>query len=117
MAHHTAISTEQCVELCIRCSQSCRETIEHCLSLGGEHAEPRHITLLEDCAGICALTAEFMKRGSAFHQDLCRVSANVCHACAGDCEHRAEGDQRMLDCARACRECAESCEAMLGAPA
>jgi hypothetical protein len=96
------------------CHAVCLETVAHCLAMGGEHAEPGHITLLLDCAEICQTAANFMTRGSSLHVETCRVCAEVCDRCAQSCEQIAE-DERMRRCAEACRRCAESCREMAAA--
>jgi hypothetical protein len=109
-AHSTAMA--ECIERCTRCHATCVETITHCLAMGGRHAEPRHIRLLQDCAQICATSADFMLRGSDLHHHTCGACAEVCARCAEDCERLAEGDEPMRRCAEECRRCAESCRRM-----
>lgn len=103
---------QQCITNCLNCHSVCLQTISHCLQMGGEHASPQHIGLLQDCVQICATSADFMLRMSQFHGDICGVCADVCEACAQDCERLANGDQMMMSCAKACRRCADSCRRM-----
>jgi hypothetical protein len=119
MAHqHTTTSSsremQQCIEECLRCHGICLQTVAHCLELGGRHAEPSHIGLLLDCAEICQTSANFMLRGSDRHQLTCGLCAEICRACADDCERMAGDDRIMKQCADECRRCAESCERMAG---
>lgn len=102
---------QACIDACTRCHQVCLDTIQYCLSMGGDHADPAHIALLQDCAQICATSADFMLRGSDFHPSTCSVCADVCEACADDCD-TFEGDETMARCAEICRACAESCLSM-----
>jgi hypothetical protein len=97
---------------CQECHSSCLALVNHCLELGGPHADPAHIGLLLDCAEICQTSANFMLRASERHQLTCRVCAEVCWACAEDCERMGAGDAPMLRCVDQCRRCAESCERM-----
>ena len=101
----------ECIQECHHCHDVCMETISHCLQMGGEHAEPRHIQLLLDCAEICQTSANFMLRMSEFHGQTCGVCADVCERCAEDCE-RFGDDEMMQQCAEACRRCASSCREM-----
>ena len=118
MAHQTiSQDMRQCIQECITCHQVCLETIQHCLAMGGRHAEQPHIRLLADCAQICTVSADFMLRGSPLHERTCGVCAEVCQQCADDCERMAGGDQLMKRCADTCRRCAESCRQMAGAMA
>lgn len=113
MAHNERSSEMQtCIENCQNCHAVCLETINHCLEMGGEHASPAHIKLLQDCAQICATSADFMLRTSDYHPQTCGVCADVCEACAKECESMADGNDFMQRCADACRRCAESCREM-----
>lgn len=104
-------SMQNCIQACTECHAICLETLQHCLTKGGRHAEAQHITLLQDCAQICAVSADFMLRGSAFHIETCETCAEICEACADSCESIPDDDV-MAQCAQACRACAESCESM-----
>jgi hypothetical protein len=102
---------EQCIDNCTQCHAICIETAAHCLSKGGMHSAPDHIRLLQDCAQICATSADFMLRGSDLHGRTCAVCADVCTRCAESCERMAD-DEAMRGCAEMCRMCAESCRRM-----
>jgi hypothetical protein len=102
----------RCIEHCTNCHNICLETVQHCLQLGGKHAETSHIRLLLDCAEICGTSAGFMLRGSDFHARTCGVCAEICERCAEDCERIGPDDEMMQRCAKLCRQCAESCRRM-----
>jgi hypothetical protein len=98
-----------CIEACSECHEICEHMIfQHCLKLGGKHAESGHLLLMQDCAQICRTSADFMIRGSSRHSLVCKVCAEICEACADDCERMGDMD----DCVRACRQCAQSCREM-----
>jgi voltage-gated potassium channel len=103
---------QQCIQNCLDCHRICVETAQHCLTLGGSHAEAKHIQTMLDCAQICQTSADFMLRGSAMHGRTCGVCAEACDACAADCDRFAGDDIMMKACADACRRCAESCKQM-----
>lgn len=111
---HQEMSREMrdCISNCMTCHAVCLETISHCLEMGGEHASPQHIRLLQDCAQICVTSADFMLRMSDHHPQVCGVCADICDACARECESVADGAEFMRRCADACRRCAESCRRM-----
>lgn len=110
MSHTTDPNMQSCVDACNRCHQTClHEVMNHCLESGGKHVAPDHFRLMMSCAEICQTSTNFMLSASAFSNQLCRVCAEVCDACARSCEQLG-----MDDCARACRECAESCRRMSG---
>lgn len=102
---------EQCIQNCIDCARTCRATLAHCLSKGGEHVKAAHVTLLIDCAECCDMSASMMLRGSRFHADHCRLCAEICKACEESCAALAS-DAAMTACRDACRRCADSCRRM-----
>jgi hypothetical protein len=108
---HAAMDLEQCINNCLDCHETCRETVTHCLTMGGRHAQPDHIWLMLNCAEMCLTSAHFMMSNSPLHSATCRACADVCIRCAEDCE-RFGDDREMQACAEACRQCAESCRRM-----
>ena len=112
MPHEVSNDMRQCIENCTSCHAICTETAAHCLGMGGDHASPHHIHLLLDCAQTCAVSADFMLRGSELHPRVCGVCAEACTRCAEDCERLAGDDALMQRCAAMCRTCADSCGAM-----
>lgn len=108
MTHLTDSKMQECVEACNQCYQMClHEAMNHCLESGGEHVAPDHFRTMINCAEICQTAVNFMLSSSVFSSQLCRVCAEVCDACASNCEKIG-----MDDCARTCRECAENCREM-----
>ena len=100
-----------CAQQCRECSDVCQDTLyNHCLEMGGDHAEAQHVKLMTDCIQACQTAADFMRRGSAFHASECAACAEICEACAESCE-RLGGPEMQL-CAEACRRCAKSCREM-----
>ena len=99
------------LDACSACHQTCLTTAQLSLEKGGTHADPAHLTLLLDCAQICATGADFMLRHSNQHQTTCRACADVCRACAASCETMGD-DEMMKRCAEECRRCAERCDTM-----
>jgi hypothetical protein len=115
MAHvESNAAMRSCIDECQSCHEVCVETITHCLSMGGKHAEAEHIRTLMDCAQICTTSADFMLRGSSSHSDICDACADICDDCADSCE--ALDGAEMKRCADQCRRCAESCREMAKMP-
>jgi hypothetical protein len=112
---HISSDVRACIEACQSCHAVCIETLTHCLTMGGEHAEAQHIRTLLDCAQICATSADFMLRGSPMHGSVCDVCADVCNECAASCAD-LDGPE-MQRCAEECRRCAEHCREMAKAHA
>ena len=101
-----------CIDNCTECYQMCSHLVDYCLKKGGEFSNPEHIKLLEDCARICNLSADFMIRHSKFHDTVCDVCAKVCKACAESCNALGKDDRILQACYDACIKCAESCAQM-----
>ena len=101
----------ECVHNCSDCHDICLQTIQHCLSKGGKHAEAKHIRTLMDCVQACETSRDFMLRGSQLHHQYCGACAEACRACAESCEAMAD-DETMRRCAEVCRRCEDSCRRM-----
>lgn len=106
-------ATARCIAACNECNRVCLQHIEHCLTLGGAHAEPDHISMLLSCASMCRTAGELMSLGSDWHPTMCDLCAQVCEECADECEELGD----MEDCVAACQDCAEACREMVGAEA
>lgn len=104
-------AVRHCIDDCVRCHEVCLSTVPYCLEQGGRHAAEEHVTVLLDCADVCATTADFMLRGSDEHPRLCAAYAALCHRCAEECAQFPDDDV-MRACADACRRCADSCDRM-----
>nr|CAA9355414.1 MAG: Uncharacterized cysteine-rich DUF326 protein bsYhjQ/STM1261 [uncultured Nocardioidaceae bacterium] len=114
--HQMSQDMRQCIDHCTACHQICLRTIQHCLDMGGKHAEQAHVRVMADCAQICTVSADFMLRMSDLHGRTCGVCAEACQRCADDCDRVGGGtDPQMKQCADACRRCAESCRKMAAA--
>ena len=113
MSHFMNGNMQQCIQNCTECHNSCVATTAHCLEMGGKHTEAAHLKSLLDCAQSCAVSADFMLRGSELHMHVCDLCAEACERCAKSCEQFGD-DEQMEACAQACRRCAESCRQMAG---
>ncbi|WP_255349952.1 MULTISPECIES: four-helix bundle copper-binding protein [Halolactibacillus] len=51
-----------------------------------------------------------MSRQSKFYKQHCQLCADMCEACAVECEKFK--DSHCQECAQICRECAEACKNM-----
>jgi hypothetical protein len=98
-----------CIAACNECNRICLQQIEHCLTLGGAHSEPDHISMLLTCASVCRTTSELMSMESDWYATLCDLCAQVCDECADVCEELGD----MEECAAACQDCAEECRSMV----
>ena len=97
------------------CYQACVLTMLYCIQMGNEHAEPKHVSLLMDCAELTELTEHFILRqpdNTEYLKDLAQITAKVTMLCAESCENLAPEDEQMKACAQICRKAAESCRAL-----
>ena len=101
---------KRCIDVGVTCEKVCRETIIHCLHHGREHADPKHIGLMKDCASMCRASAELMMTNSQFSKEQCALCVKICNACANECDKFSESF--MKECAKICRDCAKTCEQM-----
>ena len=110
-ASHHSPEMQECIRNCLDCAQVCTEPIAHCLTMGGSHATPEHIGLMQSCAEICAVSANAMMRHTEGHPSICGACADICRRCADSCAQLGN-DESMKRCVEACRRCAESCQQM-----
>jgi hypothetical protein len=101
---------EKCIDDCLDCYCVCAETTSHCLKMGGDHAEAKHITLMNACADACKMSADYMLRDVEYQKQMCAMCAQICDSCAQSCDKFS--DDFMKKCADTCRRCAESCRKM-----
>jgi len=104
-SQHVARTTQDCEAICV-------QTIQYCLEMGGNHAAPQHVQLLQDCADICETTTKLGLRSSPQLADIASACATVCDLCAASCERHA-GDPQMKACANQCYVCAAACRQVM----
>lgn len=107
---------QTCIEECSSCANTCLRTLQHCLHHGGAHTEPKHVTVLLDCAQMCRTSSDFMLRGSGLHGMTCALCAEICDQCSISCG-AIDGDRRMYECAQQCRVCSAACRRMVSSHA
>ena len=100
----------RCIAACNECNRVCLQHIEHCLTLGGAHAEPAHISMLLTCASVCRTASELMSLDSEWYSTMCDLCGQVCDECADECEELGD----MESCVAACLDCADACREVAG---
>ncbi|ATG90109.1 four-helix bundle copper-binding protein [Methylomonas koyamae] len=109
---HSEHATQTCIDACNLCHQICLHTaMTHCIETSGKHVKAKHLRLMINCAEICQTTGNFQLTGSHFLPRLYELCAEICEACAAECDEIGD----MNDCAVACQKCADRCRQMLGA--
>jgi len=71
----------------------------------------RCIKLNNECAAFCLSTLEALARESESIKQICKLCAEICTACAVECEKHLHMDHCKI-CAEACRACAVECTKM-----
>lgn len=101
-----------CLEACVECLVACEMCSDACLDEENVRMLARCIRLDRDCAEACAAAVRAMARGGPLAQEVCRMCAVACDACAEECERHAQHHDHCRICAEACRRCAEECRRM-----
>lgn len=87
---------KDCIDSCLACLTTCENCITDCVA-GDNRA---CILLCRDCADICALCARFEARDSQFVHGLHALCAEICKACAVECEKHAAHHETCKACAK-----------------
>lgn len=107
---------QSCIDACLRCASICDHCASACLQEKDVQMLTRCIQLDNESAAICYATAQVMSLNGEHAEQICRVCADVCLACAEECEKHSHMEH-CKQCAEACRQCAEECRKMVGATA
>lgn len=106
---------QSCIDACLDCAVECQHCATACLNENDVKMLARCIQLDLECAEACYASARLMGIGGEHAPAFCATCAEICDACAAECEkHDLEHCRR---CAEVCRKCAEECRAMAGAHA
>lgn len=104
---------ETLIQTIIQCANAC----DHCTSSCLQEKHVAHLTVCiqrnMECASVCRATAQLLHFGSDHANAACQLCADICNACAEECEkHEHDHCQK---CAAACRKCAEECVSLTAA--
>lgn len=105
------VQNQELLDALNKCAAECNHCATACLDEKDVKMLARCIKLDIDCAAICSLTASFIARGSEHSEHLLKECADICNACAEECEKHQHMDH-CKRCAEACRACAEECSSM-----
>jgi hypothetical protein len=104
---------QSCIDLCSKCAMTCDHCAASCMK------EP-HVTELIpcirldlECVAICRAAIRIMILESNHANAVCQLCADICIACAEECEKHDHDHCR--ECAAVCRECAAECMNMTAA--
>ncbi len=97
------------MDACYACLVACNHCMNEDLKEQDVKLLAQCIRLDRDCAALCSLAISAMASDSAFAKQICKLCAEVCMACATECEKHAHHMEHCKDCAEACRKCANEC--------
>jgi hypothetical protein len=102
-----------CAKACSDCQLACDSCSAHCLSLlaVGKTQHAKTMQLCNDCAAICAASAQIVARHGPLTNVICTACADACNQCAVACEAMKD-DAHMKHCAAECRRCEKACRNM-----
>lgn len=101
-----------CIEACFRCAAECENCATECLNEDDVKMMVDCITLDRECTLVCTAAAHLMSIGGPHAAALCQTCAEICDACAAECERHSHMDH-CARCAAMCRTCAEECRQMM----
>jgi hypothetical protein len=101
---------QTCIDACIACATECEHCVSACLDESDIQMFVRCIELDRECATACLSAVHLMTIGGENAASFCGPCADICEACAEECEkHDAD---HCRQCAEVCRNCAEECRKM-----
>lgn len=107
------IAYQSCIEACLRCADACDHCAASCLKEKKVNMLAHCIQLDLECSAICKTAVQYMHLESNHANAICQLCADICTACAEECEKHEHDHCR--ECAVACRRCAEECMSMAAA--
>ena len=102
---------QSCIDACLECAMECEHCSTACLQEDDVKMMAKCIQLERDCIDICITTAKLLARGSQHGMHLMAECAEICDACADECEKHSHMEH-CQKCAEVCRACAEECRSM-----
>ncbi len=102
-----------CIEACLRCAEACDHCAASCLRETDVAMMAMCIQLDIECSSMCRTAAQLMQLHSNHANAACQLCADICTACAEECEKHDHDHCR--ECAMQCRACAEECMSMAAA--
>lgn len=97
---------DEITRLCLDCVRLCELCANECIDAGRKDLA-MCIKLCGACADSCVLCIKCMSSDLSQYKQACTLAADLCEACAAECE-KGQGDL-MRQCAEACRKCAQAC--------
>ena len=105
---------QTCIDICLECAAACNRCLAACLNEIEVDHLAKCIQLDMECSAICRTTAQFMSLKSEHANAICQICADVCNACAAEC-NKHDHLEHCRECAEICHRCAEECVSMTAA--
>jgi hypothetical protein len=104
-----------CAKACSDCQRACDMCSAHCVAMltEGKTQHTKTMQLCNDCATVCAASAQIVARHGPLLNVICTACADACNQCAKACETEKD-DAHMKHCAEQCRLCEKACRTMTG---
>ena len=106
MSSSTALQNtkwQSCIDACMRCAEAC----EFCATSDLREQDVKMMAscaqINRECAAVCWTSASLMCMDSQFAKQFCSLCADICDACAREC------DRPTVD---HCKKCAQACRRM-----
>lgn len=90
------------------CMKACNYCYDACLHEEDVNMMAQCIRLDRECADICNYLEAAIARNSPFIKQIASVCADICTACAEECNKHDH--DHCQQCAKACTSCAEACK-------
>jgi hypothetical protein len=104
---------QNCIDACMHCAESC----EYCATCDLQEQDVKMmincVQTNRACASVCWTSAQLMSMDSEFAKQFCNLCADICDACAKECERHTDMDH-CQQCAQTCRKCTDECRRMSG---
>lgn len=111
--HHGDPMMKKCAQVCVACQIECDSCFNHCLEMvaSGKAEHKVTVQLCADCGECCKTCATLCTRNSPLAKHMLDCCVKCCDECATACE-KFPNDERMVACAKSCRECQKHCAEM-----
>lgn len=110
----------RCIEACLESAQACISCADSCLAEAATARLDRCIRLSLDCAEACAATGQMLTRralpNATLRRRMVETCADLCRACAEECDRHGVEHAHCRVCAEACLACERACRAVALSP-
>ena len=96
---------KKAIDRCVECVSLCNHAAISALEGDNVQEMRKCIRISLECAIFCRVAAELLSLDSRFSKTICSIVADVCNACAAECEQHNNSGEWAL-CAEYCRACA-----------